>query len=199
VTTAPNGEQGLTQTAASSPDVVVLDLGLPDMDGLEVCRRIREWSEVPVLVLSAVDDEARKVAALDAGADDYITKPFGMAELKARLRAALRRRGTPATEDVPVVCAGTLRIDVHHHEVSLAGEPVELTAKEFDVLRFLARNAGRTCTHEMLLSSAWGPGYQREAQYLHAYIHRLRLKLGDTGGRLIRTVPGIGYVLEPGT
>ena len=195
VVTAANGETGLTQAAIAAPDVIVLDLGLPDIDGIEVCRRLREWSAVPILVLSAVEEEKRKVAALDAGADDYVTKPFGMAELQARIRAALRRlsdsAGTPATPEVEV---GPLRLDLLHHQAFMSGTPVDLTAKEFDVVAFLARHAGRTCTHEMILAAAWGPGYGREARYLHAYIHRLRQKLGDHDARMIRTVPGIGYV-----
>jgi two-component system, OmpR family, KDP operon response regulator KdpE len=198
VSTAPNGEQGLLQTAAAAPDVVILDLGLPDIDGLEVLRRIRGWSPVPVIVLSAVDDEGRKVAALDFGADDYVTKPFGMAELQARIRAALRREAAPtAAGGSPEIAAGRLHLDLVHHEATLDGQPLELTAKEFDVLGFLVRHVGRTSTHEMMLSAVWGPGYGREARYLHAYVHRLRQKLGDRGGTLIRTVPGIGYVLDP--
>lgn len=198
VTVAPNGEQGLTQTAAARPDVVILDLGLPGMGGLEVLRRIREWSAVPVLVLSAVDDEARKVAALDVGADDYVTKPFGMAELEARIRAALRRRSpSSAPGEKTTLHAGSLEVDLVHHQARRDGAPLDLTSKEFEVLAFLVRHAGKTCTHEMILAAVWGPGYGREAQYVHAYIHRLRQKLDDPAGDLIRTVPGIGYVLEP--
>ena len=198
VASAANGEQGLTLTAASSPDVVILDLGLPDLDGLEVLRRIRDWSPVPVIMLSAVEDERRKVAALDLGADDYVTKPFGMAELEARIRAAIRRKGSQQdTAGDPMLSVGDLELDVVHRQADLAGQPLDLTAKEFDVLAFLARHSGRTCTHEMILSAVWGPGYGREAQYLHAYVHRLRQKLGDPGGNLLRTVPGIGYVLRP--
>jgi two-component system KDP operon response regulator KdpE len=196
VLTAANGEQGLTETAVSSPDIVILDLGLPDIDGLEVCRRIRQWSDVPIVVLSATETEARKVAALDGGADDYITKPFGMAELEARIRVALRRSKSDSTEAQPsTLTVGTLQLDLVHHDAQLGGATVELTAKEFDVLAFLTRYAGRTCTHEMILSAVWGPGYGREAQYLHAYMHRLRQKLHDPSGRLIRTIPGVGYVL----
>jgi two-component system KDP operon response regulator KdpE len=197
VVTAATGEQGITRAAVSSPDVVILDLGLPDVDGLTVCRRLRQWSEVPIVVLSATASEDRKVAALDGGADDYITKPFGMAELGARIRAAVRHRRGEAGEQQPTsVTVGSLQLDLIHHETRLDGAGVELTAKEFDVLSFLARHAGRTCTHEMILSAVWGPGYGREAQYLHAYIHRLRQKLQDPAGELIRTAPGVGYVLS---
>ncbi|HET6873230.1 MAG TPA: response regulator transcription factor [Acidimicrobiales bacterium] len=200
VVTAATGESGLTQAAAAAPDVVIVDLGLPDVDGIEVCRRIREWSSVPILVLSAVEEEKRKVSALDAGADDYVTKPFGMAELQARIRAALRRHSDSAgTASTPEIEAGPMRLDLVHHQAFLSGAPVDLTAKEFDVATYLARHAGRTCTHEMILAAVWGPGYGREASYLHAYVHRLRQKLGDADSQLIRTVPGIGYVFEPGT
>jgi two-component system KDP operon response regulator KdpE len=196
VVTAGNGEEGMTQAAICSPDVVILDLGLPDVDGLAVCRSIREWSEVPIVVLSATGSEDRKVAALDGGADDYVTKPFGMAELAARIRAAIRHRGSDSLESQPkVVSVGRLELDLVHHQTRLDGAPVELTSKEFEVLSYLARHAGRTCTHEMILSSVWGPGYGRESQYLHAYMHRLRQKLQDPTGELICTAPGVGYVL----
>jgi two-component system, OmpR family, KDP operon response regulator KdpE len=196
VFTANSGEVGVSQTAVTKPDIVILDLGLPDVDGIEVCRRIRQWSEVPILVLSATDSEGRKVSALDSGADDYVTKPFGMAELEARIRTALRHRGPASDDSAPTtVSAGPLELDLIHHETRLRGEPVSLTTKEFDVLAFLVRFAGRTCTHEMILSSVWGPGYQREAQYLHAYVHRLRQKLDDPEGELIRTSSGVGYTL----
>ncbi len=194
--TAANGDQGVLQAAAITPDVVILDLGLPDTDGMEVCRRIREWSEVPILVLSAIGSDDRKVSALDGGADDYVTKPFSMPELEARIRTALRHRATSADEAAPTALgAGPIDLDLVHHEARMNGAVVSLTAKEFDVLAFLVRYAGRTCTQEMILSAVWGPGYKREAQYLHAYIHRLRQKLGDADGHLIRTVPGVGYTL----
>jgi two-component system KDP operon response regulator KdpE len=197
VVTAANGEQGITQATVSSPDVVILDLGLPDVDGLSVCRRIRQWSDVPIVVLSATGNEDRKVAALDGGADDYMTKPFGMAELGARIRAAIRhRRGDPAEAEPTTLAIGALELDLVHHETRLDGSVIELTAKEFDVLSFLARHAGRICTHEMILNAVWGRGYGREAQYLHAYVHRLRQKLHDPAGELIRTAPGVGYVLN---
>ena len=197
VVTAANGEQGISQTAVTSPDIVVLDLGLPDIDGQAVCRRIRQWSEVPIIILSANGNEAGKVAALDGGADDYVTKPFGMAELEARIRTALRHRKAGPDEPIPAtVSVGRLELDLVHREVHLDGAAVDLTTKEFDVLSFLARHAGRTCTRQMILSAVWGTGYGKEAQYLHAYVHRLRQKLNDSSGTLIRTLPGIGYVLN---
>jgi two-component system KDP operon response regulator KdpE len=200
VLTAATGQDGVSQTATSSPDVVIVDLGLPDIDGTEVCRRIRQWSDVPIVVLSATETEDRKVAALDSGADDYVTKPFGMAELEARIRVALRRRNSEPSEAQPsTISVGPLQLDLVHHDVRLDGAAVVLTAKEFDVLAYLARYAGRTCTHEMILSAVWGPGYGREAQYLHAYIHRLRQKLRDPTGQLIKTVPGVGYTVQSDT
>jgi two-component system KDP operon response regulator KdpE len=196
VTTAPDGREGLAQTARSSPEVIVLDLGLPDIDGLEVCRRIRGWSNVPIIVLSATHTEDRKVAALDGGADDYVTKPFGMAELEARIRVVLRHRlarlDDRSSETIKV---GPLELDPNRRVASLADASIELTSKEFDVLAFLAANAGKVCTHQMILTAAWGAGYSRDARYLHAYVHRLRHKLGDRSGLSIKTAPGIGYVL----
>lgn len=196
VVTAATGEQGISLAATANPDAVVLDLGLPDVDGMEVCRRLRQWSSVPILVLSATGTEDRKVTALDSGADDYITKPFGMAELQARIRTALRHHNGGAEPVEPTsIAVGPLQLDLVHHETRLDGQAIDLTGKEFEVLAFLARYAGRTCTHEMILSAVWGPGYGKEAQYLHAYVHRLRHKLHDPAGVLIRTVPGVGYVL----
>ena len=197
VVTAANGQQGLSKTAVSTPDVVVLDLGLPDIDGQTVCRRIRQWSEVPIIILSASGNEEGKVAALDGGADDYVTKPFGMAELEARIRTALRHRKPDSGEAEPAtLTVGPLEMDLVHHEVHLDGSPIELTTKEFEVLSYLARHAGRTCTRQMILGAVWGTGYGGEAQYLHAYVHRLRQKLDDSSGTLIRTMPGIGYSLS---
>jgi two-component system, OmpR family, KDP operon response regulator KdpE len=197
VVTASTGEQGISSAAVTSPDVVVLDLGLPDIDGLTVCRRIREFDDVPIIVLSAVDSEDRKVAALDDGADDYMTKPFGMAELEARIRTALRHH-TPSSEGPAVarVAVGPLDLDLVHQQAQLKGTTVELTAKEFQLLAFLARHATKVCTHQMILTEVWGRGYSKEAQYLHAYVHRLRQKLGEQGGVTIKTTPGIGYVLS---
>ncbi len=196
VTTVETGEQGLAQTALLAPDVVVLDVGLSDMDGLVVCQRIRQWSDVPIIILSATGEENRKIAALDGGANDYVTKPFSMAELEARIRVVVRNRVTEPNEGVSELSCGDLEIDLLHHDVRYAGHDVALTSKEFEVLAFLARHAGKTCTHQMILSAVWGVGYTKEAQYIHAYVHRLRQKLSDDEGLVLRTVPGIGYTLD---
>jgi two-component system KDP operon response regulator KdpE len=198
VTTATNGEGGLSQAALASPEVIVLDIGLPDLDGLSVCQRIREWSEVPIIILSALDTEDRKIAALNGGANDYVTKPFSMAELEARIRAVLRTRSVePDEAPVATLDLGTLELDLVHHEARLRGRAVELTTKEFKLLSFLARHVGRTCTQQMILSAVWGPGYDDETQYVHAYVHRLRQKLNDEEGTLIQNSPGVGYSLHP--
>jgi two-component system KDP operon response regulator KdpE len=176
--------------------VILLDLGLPDVDGLDVCSRIRQWTDVPVIVLSAAGSEQRKVAALDGGADDYVTKPFSMAELEARIRTALRHRAPPVAQDeMHELQVGELNLDLVHHQARVSGKLIELTSKEFDLLAFLARHAGRLCTHQMILEQVWGAGYGSESQYLRVYIYRLRRKLGDEGGRLLKTSPGIGYTL----
>jgi two-component system KDP operon response regulator KdpE len=198
VVTANTGADAITQVALLRPDLVILDLGLPDLDGLEVCRRIRQFSGVPVVVLSAYGDERRKVEALDGGADDFITKPFGMAELEARLRVAIRHAASrqengsasPASSQV-----GALDIDRVHHMSRLGGIELGLTAREFDLLAYLAQHAGKVCTHHMILKDVWGPGYGAESNYVRVYAHRLRKKLGDDEGRMLRTVPGIGYQL----
>ncbi|MCU1495041.1 MAG: response regulator transcription factor [Acidimicrobiaceae bacterium] len=196
VVTSTTGQQGIAETATSSPDVVVLDLGLPDLDGVTVCRRIREWSDVPIIVLSAADAETRKVAALDEGADDYVTKPFGMAELEARVRAALRHRAPRADEQPSELSVGPLQLDLVHRETRLHDRPVRLTAREFELLSFLARHAGKVCTHQMILEAVWGNAYAKEIGYLHAYVHRIRQKLKPSKGIRIETTPGIGYVLR---
>jgi two-component system KDP operon response regulator KdpE len=197
VRTAMTGEQAINAVATDAPDLVVLDLGLPDIDGVEVCRRIRSWSQVPILVLSAEGSDDRKVRALDEGADDYVTKPFSMPELLARVRVALRHRAAaPAGEEAAVFEVGDIRVDVPHHEVTVAGLLVELTPKEFGFLALLARWPGRVLTHRMILQEVWGPEYGSETQYLRVYASQLRKKLGDdpANPRLV-TEPGVGYRL----
>jgi two-component system KDP operon response regulator KdpE len=196
VLTAATGARGISEAAVGAPDVIVLDLGLPDMDGLEVCRRIREWSAVPIIVLSADGTEDRKIAALDGGADDYMTKPFGMGELEARLRVALRHRSPETDGDEPTtLTVGPLSLDLMHHEGRMNGTVLDLTAREFSFLAYLARNAGKVCTHRMILEHVWGPRYGTENHYLRVYAYRLRRKLGDPEGRFLRTLPGVGYEL----
>ncbi len=191
---AASGKDGAGKAAVATPDLVILDLGLPDMDGKEVIARIREWSEVPILILSVRQAEAEKVAALDAGANDYVVKPFGIAELLARVRALLRLSRS-AVAAVPEIVHDDLRIDLARHEVTLAGEPVKLTRKEFDLLALLARNAGRIVTHRQLLNDIWGPAHEHDLQYLRVFIGRLRAKLGDdpAAPRFILNEPGVGY------
>jgi two-component system KDP operon response regulator KdpE len=180
-------------------DLIVLDLGLPDIDGTEVIGRIRgSGSSVPIIVLSSRSDEAAKVDALDLGADDFVTKPFGMAELEARLRVALRHGARRAVaEEAPVLEVGPLRLDLARRSAELRGQPVELTAREFDLLAFLARHAGKVVTHRMVLEKVWGPGAGDETHYLRVYANRLRRKLEDDPNHptLLRTSPGVGYQL----
>jgi len=197
VRTAATGQAAIDTVALESPELVVLDLGLPDIDGVEVCRRIRGWSAVPIIVLSADGAEDRKVGALDAGADDYVTKPFSMPELLARVRVALRHRSTPAqADDAGVLDVGDLRVDLAHHEVTVAGDRVELTPKEFAFLALLARWPGRVLTHRTILQEVWGPEYGTETQYLRVYASQLRKKLGDDAARpRLVTEPGVGYRL----
>jgi two-component system, OmpR family, KDP operon response regulator KdpE len=199
VLVAHSGTEAINQVALAAPDLVILDLGLPDLDGLEVCRRVREFSDVPIVVLSAYGDERRKVEALDSGADDFVTKPFGMAELEARLRVALRHAAarSDAAQKSTTLEVGDLDIDLVHHMATLAGSPLQLTAKEFELLAYLARHAGKVCTHHMILKDVWGPGYGAESNYVRVYTHRLRKKMGDEEGRLLKTVPGVGYQLAP--
>jgi two-component system KDP operon response regulator KdpE len=201
VVTARTGTDAIVQVALVLPDLVILDLGLPDLDGIEVCRRIREFSDVPVVVLSAFGDERRKVEALDSGADDFITKPFGMAELEARLRVAIRHaaaRTGNAGPSSPTLEVGALEVDLVHRMATLDGTTLPLTSREFDLLAYLARHAGKVCTHQMILKDVWGPGYGAETNYVRVYAHRLRKKMGDDQGRILRTIPGIGYELMAG-
>jgi two-component system KDP operon response regulator KdpE len=187
-------EAALTSAAVNPPDAVILDLVLPDGRGTDVCRELRTWSNVPVIVLSVVGDEREKVAALDAGADDYVTKPFGIDELLARLRAALRR-GEPSSE--PVVEIGALRIDLEKRSVHRDGRLVQLTPHEFELLRTFARSPGKLLTHALLLREVWGRGYGEESHYLHVYVSQLRRKLEPDPARprYILTEPGAGYRL----
>ena len=194
VDTAATGGEALTAAAVRPPDAVILDLVLPDMRGTEVCRELRTWSTVPVIVLSVVGDEDEKVAALDAGADDYVTKPFGLDELLARLRAALRR-AEPSAE--PVLEIGELRIDLEAHTVTFDGRSVQLTPHEYSLLTLLARNEGKLLTHQAILRDVWGKAYADESHYLHVYVSQLRRKLEPDPARprYILTEPGAGYRL----
>ena len=196
VSTARTGSEAIRRIAAEAPDAVVLDLGLPDMDGKDVIAKVRAFSRVPLIVLSARDREAEKIAALDLGADDYVNKPFGVGELMARLRTALRHKtGRPAESDKLDI--GDLHIDVPAHRVTRAGAELRLTPKEFDLLLLLARNTGRVMTHQQILNAIWGPAHAHDTQYLRVYVGQLRQKLGDDPAepRFIRTEPGIGYRL----
>ena len=198
VLTAHSGAEAVNQVALAGPDLVILDLGLPDIDGLEVCSRVRAFSDVPIVVLSAYGDERRKVEALDSGADDFVTKPFGMAELEARLRVALRHaaaRKDGGSGHETTLEVGDLEVDLVHHMATLSDSALQLTAKEFELLSYLARHAGKVCTHHMILKEVWGPGYGVESNYVRVYTHRLRKKMGDEEGQLLRTVPGVGYQL----
>ena len=196
VHTAATGRDALTQVAMTALDLVVLDLGLPDADGLEVCRQVREMSDVPIIVLSADATEDRKIAALDGGADDYVVKPFGMGELEARIRLAARHRSEPSTSaSVSSLVIGPLEIDLDRHLATMRGKPLDLTPREFGVLAYLARHPGKVLTHQMILSEVWGPGYVKDVHYLRVYVHRLRRLLDDEHGTFLRTEAGIGYAL----
>ena len=194
VDAATTGEEALTLAAVRPPDAVILDLVLPDARGTDVARELRAWSSAPIIVLSVVGDETEKVAALDAGADDYVTKPFGVGELLARLRAALRR-AEPSTE--PVLEIGGLRVDLEAREVSVDGTPVQLTPHEYDLLRLLALNEGKQLTHKAILREVWGEAYADESHYLHVYVSQLRRKFEPDPARprYILTEPGAGYRL----
>jgi two-component system KDP operon response regulator KdpE len=191
---AEDGASSLRELGAFKPDVVLLDLVLPDMTGVDVCRKLRETSQVPVIVLSVVGEERRKVEALDAGADDYLTKPFGMDELLARIRVALRR-GSSERAQAAVVRVGGLEVDLERRIVQLDGEVVRLTPTEYSLLKYLVTNAGKVLTHPMILGAVWGPGYGTDTRLLRTYINQLRTKLRDDPDtpRFIRTDPGVGY------
>ena len=194
VETASTGEQALTLAAVRPPEAVILDLVLPDARGTDVCKELRAWTSVPIIILSVVGDEHEKVAALDAGADDYVTKPFGVDELLARLRAALRR-AEPSPE--PILSIGELRIDLEARDVTFAGKTVQLTPHEYSLLTLLARNEGKLLTHQAILREVWGRAYADESHYLHVYVSQLRRKLEPDPARphYILTEPGVGYRL----
>ena len=197
VDTATTAQEALMKAGMRPPEAIVLDLLLPDGSGTDVCRELRRWSSAPILVLSAVGEEKEKIEALDAGADDYVTKPFSGDELLARLRAALRR-ATPSHE--PVVEVGELRIDLEKRAVTMAVEPVSLTPIEYDLLRLLAENQGKLLTHPMILRAIWGPAFQEESNYLHVHISHLRRKIEPDPARprYILNQAGVGYrLVEP--
>jgi two-component system, OmpR family, KDP operon response regulator KdpE len=193
---AGTGEAGITAAATERPDLIVLDLGLPDLDGIEVLRRIREWSAVPILVLSVRSQEEDKVAALDAGADDYMTKPFTIGELTARMRVAVRHAGQQPEE--PVFRTGELTVDLARRSVLVAGHEIELTPIEYDVLKTLVAHAGKVLTHRQLLMQVWGAGYQQERHLLQVNISNLRRKIEPDPARprYVHTEPGVGYRLR---
>lgn len=192
---ARTGEQGIELAGQALPDLVILDLGLPDIDGQEVIRRLREWSSLPIIVLSVRAEEREKVQALDAGADDYMTKPFGIAELMARLRALLRSRRPQSDSETAVVRSGDLVADFAKRRVTLRGEAVHLSPKEYALLRLLATHPGQVLTHQQILGEIWGASHDRDTHYLRVLVGNLRQKLGDepTRPRFILTEQGVGY------
>ncbi len=190
---AERGETGLREAASQAPDLMLLDLGLPDMDGQEVLRRLRAFSSIPVIILSARDREAEKIAALDHGADDYVEKPFALGELLARIRNSLRRTGTLMTPAQPLELSG---ITISAHQASRGGDILPLTKREFELLHLLARNRGRVLTHRQILTALWGPAHVEDVAYLRVYIGQLRRSLGEDAAKLIVTEPGVGYRLR---
>jgi two-component system, OmpR family, KDP operon response regulator KdpE len=195
---AATGQQGLRHAATAAPDLIILDLGLPDMDGIEVARQLREWSAIPIIVVSARGKEQQKIVALDAGADDYLTKPFGVGELLARVRVALRHlaRANPETGE-SLFESGSLKVDLARREVSVGGKIVHLTPNEFKLLAVLIKNAGKVMTHRQLLREVWGPGSGEETHYLRVYMNQLRQKIEAEASRPkhLLTEPSVGYRL----
>ena len=193
---AVSGQDAVSRAVTSKPDIVILDLGLPDIDGVEVVRLLREWTQIPIIILSVRGAEGDKIAALDAGADDYLAKPFSMGELVARLRAALRRAAR--LKDEPIFASGVIKVDLARRSVTVSGREVQLTPTEYELLRVLVTNAGKVLTHNQLLREVWGPGYEREFHMLHVNISNLRGKIEAEPGhpRLIVTEPGVGYRLK---
>jgi len=196
ISEAANGQEGIRLVALEKPDAVVLDLGLPDIDGQAVIARLREWSQVPVIVLSVRADESDKISALDAGADDYVTKPFGMGELLARIRAALRHVAGSAA-GAPVFVSGGLSVDLEKRTVAVDGQPVRLSPKEYDLLKLLVQHAGKVLTHQFILRRVWGPAHENDVQYLRVFARQLRQKIEDDPAQPKRllTEPGVGYRL----
>jgi two-component system KDP operon response regulator KdpE len=192
---AETGRDGIEQIAVFHPDLIILDLSLPDLDGIEVVKQLREWSQTPVIILSVREQENDKISALDAGADDYVTKPFSMGELLARIRAALRHAAGPADE--PVLSLGGLIIDLTRRQVTVDGKEIKLTPTEYDLLRIMAVNSGRVLTHRQLMHTVWGPSYEQETNYLRVYVRQLRQKIEPDPARPqhIITEPGVGYRL----
>ncbi|HZR21417.1 MAG TPA: response regulator transcription factor [Verrucomicrobiae bacterium] len=199
VATAGTGQQALALIARQRHDLIILDLGLPDISGLLVLQQLREWTQTPVIILTVQDGEAEKVEALDSGADDYVTKPFNTAELLARLRAATRRSNQPRSRD-PLFSFGELKVDLAARRVSFQGQPVKLTAKEYALLRLFVLHAGKVLTHRHILREVWGASHENDTQYLRVYLKRLREKLEpDHSARpLFLTEPGVGYRLAEG-
>ncbi len=195
---AATGEAGLAEAASKHPDVILLDLGLPDLDGIDVTRRLREWSQVPIIILSARGQDRDKIAALDAGADDYLTKPFSLPELLARIRVAERHAEQLGDKKDAVFTLGDLRIDLASRVVTVGGNEVRLTPIEYKLLTTLARKAGRVLTYQQLLRDVWGPRYATQKQYLHVYVGHLRTKLEHDPARprFLVTEPGVGYRLK---
>ena len=200
VLSAVNGEQGIALAASQSPDVIILDLTLPDMDGIQICEQIREWSTVPIIVLSVRDSEHDKVAALDKGADDYLTKPFNIEELLARIRVALRHSSQSIGNKETVIRAGSLAIDLARHIVTLNGDEVKLTATEFKLLSYLAAHADRVLTHQAILTHVWGFEESDHTEYLRVYVGQLRRKIeiDPDDPQVILTDPGVGYRFKTG-
>lgn len=196
ISEAATGAEALAAVIGDRPDIIILDLGLPDIDGIQVTTRLREWSQIPIIILSVRGQEADKIAALDAGADDYLTKPFGVGELMARMRVAMRRVTTPEAE--PVFTSGDLTVDLSHRIVMVAGAEIQLTPTEYDLLRTLVTHAGKVLTHQQLLREVWGRGYENEAHLLRVNISNLRHKLEQDPARPrhIVTEPGVGYRLR---
>jgi two-component system, OmpR family, KDP operon response regulator KdpE len=200
IRTASDGEQALHEMKNWTPDLIITDLRMPNMDGLALCRTVRKESRVPIIVLSVKGEEAVKVEALDAGADDYVTKPFNVNELLARVRVALRRSALPEEPETPLIDVGKFRIDIAARKVQVGDREVHLTPKEFDLLIYLAKHAGRVVTHRALLTAVWGPSSVQQPEYLRVFVGHLRKKLeaDESTPRYILTEPWVGYRFEPG-